>query len=78
MGMYPLWEARRELIPPKKAMRQLHVENGDIIQLTNANLPLGRFLKIQPQSTSFLDIHDPKAVYVRLLFILVGVCSKVT
>ena len=43
-------------------MEQLKVERGDIIKVHNANLPLGKFLKIQPQSVDFLDISDPKAV----------------
>jgi ubiquitin fusion degradation protein 1 len=47
---------------PQWAMTQLDIEQGDIVQLHSTTLPLGRFLKIQPQSTDFLDIHDPKAV----------------
>lgn len=48
---------------PQWMMRQLQIEPGDIIQVKNATLPLGKFLKIQPQSVNFLDdISDPKAV----------------
>lgn len=48
-------------------MEALHCEEGDIIQVINTTLPLGRFLKIQPQSVDFLDIHDPKAVLEQAL-----------
>jgi ubiquitin fusion degradation protein 1 len=48
-------------------METLQCEEGDIIRVINATLPLGKFLKIQPQSVDFLDIHDPKAVLEQAL-----------
>ena len=36
-------------------------------QLRTAELPLGQFVKFQPQSVDFLDISDPKAVLERIL-----------
>ena len=48
-------------------MDQLRLDPGDIIKMHNVNLPLGKFLKIQPQSVDFLDITDPKAVLERAL-----------
>lgn len=45
-------------------MVQLKAREGDLINVKSAALPLGKFVKIQPQSTDFLDIHDPKAVWV--------------
>ena len=47
---------------PEWMMRQLEVHDGDIINVKSTALPLGTFLKIQPQSVDFLDISDPKAV----------------
>lgn len=47
-------------------METLGLEPGDLIEVKNTTLPLGSFVKIQPQSTDFLDISDPKAVYVFL------------
>lgn len=44
-------------------MDRIGVKPGDIIKLENKNLPLGTFVKLQPQSVNFLDISDPKAVY---------------
>jgi ubiquitin fusion degradation protein 1 len=43
-------------------MQTLLVEPGDLVQVKSTDLPPGRFIKLQPQSTSFLDISDPKAV----------------
>ena len=43
-------------------MATLSLEAGDLIQLKSTDLPPGRFIKLQAQSTSFLDITDPKAV----------------
>jgi ubiquitin fusion degradation protein 1 len=43
-------------------MQVLQLEPGDILQVKSADLPSGRFIKLQAQSISFLDISDPKAV----------------
>lgn len=43
-------------------MRTLALEPGDLLQIKSTDLPLGTFIKLQPQSPSFLDISDPKAV----------------
>lgn len=43
-------------------MRTLELEPGDLLQIKSTDLPLGTFIKLQPQSPSFLDISDPKAV----------------
>ncbi|CAG8525659.1 7876_t:CDS:2 [Ambispora gerdemannii] len=47
---------------PHWMMQTLLLEQGDIIEIKNSTLPLGNFVKIQPQSVEFLDISDPKAV----------------
>ncbi|KAG2183040.1 hypothetical protein INT44_006021, partial [Umbelopsis vinacea] len=47
---------------PHWMMNALQVEQGDIIEIKNTSLPLGTFVRIQPQSVDFLDISDPKAV----------------
>ena len=43
-------------------MQTLHLEPGDLVQIKSTDLPSGQFVKLQAQSTSFLDISDPKAV----------------
>ncbi|EPZ34411.1 UFD1-domain-containing protein [Rozella allomycis CSF55] len=47
---------------PQWMMETLFLQEGQLISLENVTLPLGKFIKIQPQSIDFLDIHDPKAV----------------
>ncbi|KAI9828881.1 MAG: hypothetical protein M1819_006496 [Sarea resinae] len=43
-------------------MQTLLLEPGDLLQVKSTDLPPGEFIKLQPQSTAFLDITDPKAV----------------
>ena len=43
-------------------MKTLSLEPGDLIQVKSTDLPPGTLVKLQPQSTSFLDISDPRAV----------------
>lgn len=43
-------------------MQTLKLEPGDLIQVKSTDLPLGNFIKLQPQSPDFLEISDPKAV----------------
>ncbi|KAK2746192.1 ubiquitin fusion degradation protein [Myotisia sp. PD_48] len=43
-------------------MQTLLLEPGDLVQIKSTDLPPGTRIKIQAQSTSFLDITDPKAV----------------
>lgn len=43
-------------------MQTLYLEPGDLVQIKSTDLPSGQFVKLQAQSTSFLEISDPKAV----------------
>lgn len=47
---------------PLWLMNTLLLEAGDLLQIKSTDLPPGTFIKLQPQSPSFLDISDPKAV----------------
>jgi ubiquitin fusion degradation protein 1 len=47
---------------PYWLMQTLHLEPGDLVQTKSTDLPLGSFIKLQPQNTNFLEISDPKAV----------------
>ncbi|KAF8923668.1 ubiquitin fusion degradation protein UFD1-domain-containing protein [Dissophora ornata] len=47
---------------PHWMMKTLTLSEGDLVTVKSAGLPLGNFVKIQPQSVDFLDISDPKAV----------------
>jgi ubiquitin fusion degradation protein 1 len=43
-------------------MRNLLLEEGDLVTIENVSLPVATFSKFQPQSVDFLDITNPKAV----------------
>lgn len=43
-------------------MRTLSLEVGDLVEIKSTSLSSARFVKLQPQSSNFLDISDPKAV----------------
>ncbi|KAG9321601.1 hypothetical protein KVV02_001745 [Mortierella alpina] len=47
---------------PHWMMKTLVLSEGDLVTVKSVGLPLGSFVKIQPQSVDFLDISDPKAV----------------
>jgi ubiquitin fusion degradation protein 1 len=51
---------------PYWMMKTLRLNEGDPIRITSTELPKGKFVKLQAQSVHFLDISDPKAVYVDL------------
>ncbi|KAK6198115.1 ubiquitin fusion degradation protein UFD1-domain-containing protein [Scheffersomyces amazonensis] len=52
---------------PQWMMTTLKVSPGQLLKITNCDLPLGSFVKIEPQSVDFLDISDPKAVLENVL-----------
>lgn len=43
-------------------MQTLALEPGDLLQVKSTDLPPGSLIKLQPQSPSFLEISDPRAV----------------
>lgn len=43
-------------------MERLSLDVGDLLQIKSTDLPPGSFIKLQPQSSAFLDISDPRAV----------------
>lgn len=47
---------------PYWLMQVLELEPGDLLQVKSTDLSPGSYIKLQPQSTAFLDISDPKAV----------------
>ncbi|OJA18427.1 hypothetical protein AZE42_06984 [Rhizopogon vesiculosus] len=52
---------------PYWMMKTLRLDEGDPIRITGAELPKGKFIKLQAQSTHFLEISDPKAVLEQAL-----------
>ncbi|UIZ27784.1 hypothetical protein KXD40_004652 [Peronospora effusa] len=49
---------------PYWMMQNLFVTEGGILNIQNVSLPKATFVKLRPQSQDFLDISNPRAVYV--------------
>eukprot|EP00931_Biecheleriopsis_adriatica_P109775 TRINITY_DN8402_c0_g1_i2.p1 TRINITY_DN8402_c0_g1~~TRINITY_DN8402_c0_g1_i2.p1 ORF type:complete len:367 (+),score=73.71 TRINITY_DN8402_c0_g1_i2:116-1102(+) len=47
---------------PYWMMQHLLLSEGDIVRICNTSLPKGSFVKLQPVSSDFLNIHNPRAV----------------
>ena len=47
---------------PYWMMQNLTLEEGGLLQVESASLPVGTFAKFQPHSIDFLDLVNPKAV----------------
>lgn len=45
-------------------MENLLLQEGDAVQVKNTALPKGTYVKLQPHTKDFLDISNPKAMYV--------------
>lgn len=48
-------------------MTQLGFSEGSQVRINGAALPKGKFVKLQPQEVTFLELSDPKAVLERAL-----------
>lgn len=51
-------------------MQNLLLQEGDIIMVKNVTLPKGTYVKLQPHTTDFLDISNPKAMLVLSIVIV--------
>ncbi|KAJ4832130.1 hypothetical protein Tsubulata_038670 [Turnera subulata] len=47
---------------PYWMMQNMLLQEGDIVQLKNASLGKGTYVKLQPHTKDFLDISNPKAI----------------
>uniref|UniRef100_A0A069DRR9 Ubiquitin fusion degradation protein 1 homolog n=1 Tax=Panstrongylus megistus TaxID=65343 RepID=A0A069DRR9_9HEMI len=47
---------------PHWMMHNLMLDEGDVVHIESANLPVATFSRFQPHSPEFLDISNPKAV----------------
>jgi ubiquitin fusion degradation protein 1 len=43
-------------------MKNLYIQEGELLQVEYVNLQIAKFAKFQPQSVDFLEITNPKAV----------------
>ncbi|KAJ4802194.1 Ubiquitin fusion degradation 1-like protein [Rhynchospora pubera] len=48
-------------------MQNLLLQEGDMIMVKNVTLPKGTYVKLQPHTTDFLDISNPKAILEKTL-----------
>jgi ubiquitin fusion degradation protein 1 len=48
-------------------MQMIGVEPNELVNVKSVELPRASFVKFQPQNVEFLDISNPKAVYVRTI-----------
>jgi ubiquitin fusion degradation protein 1 len=47
---------------PYWMMSNLCMSEGDLVRVCNVSLPKGKYVKLQPVSSDFLSIHNPRAV----------------
>ena len=47
---------------PYWMMENMHLNEGDIVGLRSASIRKGAYVKLQPQTTDFIKISNPKAV----------------
>ncbi|KAL6528821.1 hypothetical protein OROMI_028997 [Orobanche minor] len=52
---------------PDLVMRNLKIREGDLVILRDAALPKACFMKLQPHTTAFCEVSDPKGVLERTL-----------
>ncbi|XP_051147297.1 uncharacterized protein LOC127262588 isoform X2 [Andrographis paniculata] len=52
---------------PYWMMENLLLQEGDIVRVKNVPLPKGTYVKLQPHTTDFLDISNPKAILEKTL-----------
>lgn len=45
-------------------MQNMSLEEGDIVRIRNVSLVKGTYIKLQPHTQDFLDITNPKAMFV--------------
>lgn len=52
---------------PQWMLETLGVQPGSLLKIGSTDVPLGKFVKLEPQSVDFLNISDPKAVLENVL-----------
>jgi ubiquitin fusion degradation protein 1 len=48
-------------------MQNLLIENGGIINISNITLPKGSYVQLQPHSTTFTELSNPRSVLEKAL-----------
>uniref|UniRef100_A0A0D9XF68 Uncharacterized protein n=1 Tax=Leersia perrieri TaxID=77586 RepID=A0A0D9XF68_9ORYZ len=55
------------IIMPNWMIRNMALEEGDAVVVKSASLPKGTFVKLQPHTSNFLDLANPKAMLEKTL-----------
>ncbi|KAL2527004.1 ubiquitin fusion degradation 1 [Abeliophyllum distichum] len=50
------------IVVPDWMMENLNLQQGDLVMVESALLPAGKYMKLQPHSTRFIQLSNPKAV----------------
>ncbi|KAF4376317.1 hypothetical protein F8388_026117, partial [Cannabis sativa] len=50
-------------------MENMRLKEGDLVRLKIVSLRRGKYIKLQPHCSDFLDISNPKAMHMKLLFL---------
>merc|ERR1712159_904795 len=56
-----------QMFIPFWMMENMHLEEGDLLTVRNASLEKGTYVKFRPQSKSFIELANPRAVLERTL-----------
>ena len=62
-----VWLKQNAICLPVQMMQNLLLQVGDTVKFRNVSLPKGTYVKLQPVTSDFLDISNPKAVLERTL-----------
>ena len=62
-----MWVCASSSLLCLQMMQNLLLQVGDMVVIKSAALPKGKFVKLQPVTSDFLDITNPKAVLERTL-----------
>ncbi|XP_065857079.1 uncharacterized protein [Euphorbia lathyris] len=60
-GVYEFTAEEGTVLLPSWMMKNLHLEEGEVISLKSVKLEKGTYVKLQPHSVDFLGILNPKA-----------------
>lgn len=71
--MLPIWFVLRF-----QMMENLLLQEGDIVKVRNTSLAKGSYVRLQPHTKDFLDISNPKAMFVNHpgIFFLWSTCKN--
>lgn len=68
VGVQEWWNESDMMLAPTFILEQLGIPDGGLVELSYRRLPKGRFIKIRPHETKFIEsCKDPKAILEKSL-----------